>query len=327
MSNEKNTEIVVLDGYGLSIKVEKGHLVCSDGIAKDRREFRFSRVSKLKRLVILGHTGAITFDAIRFLHDLGAALVMIDADGEVLMCESAMVMNHSAIRRAQALTAGTAKGFAILRELLTAKLKAQGMDTAELESATDLRSLRAAEAGAAGMYFSGWDLDVSWDKPVPEHWTRFQSRRSELGRSHNKRASDPLNAVLNYCYAILESECKIACLQLGLDPGLGLLHDDEKYKGRDNLVLDLMEPIRPIVDKFVRELAENGFRKEMFHEGRDGCVRVLAPLTTLLAQQAGEWRNHAARVAEDLCGSLMDSETVPTPLTGRKAKAAQKRAA
>jgi len=33
-------------------------------------------------------------------------------------------------------------------------------------------------------------------------------------------------AVLNYLYAILEAEARLAASELGLDPGLGVLHRD-----------------------------------------------------------------------------------------------------
>jgi hypothetical protein len=47
--------VLVLSGYGLSISVERGHLVVSDGIGAERRQGRLARATcKLKRLVVLG---------------------------------------------------------------------------------------------------------------------------------------------------------------------------------------------------------------------------------------------------------------------------------
>ena len=37
-------------------------------------------------------------------------------------------------------------------------------------------------------------------------------------------AVNPLNAMLNYLYALLESEARLAVAALGLDPGLGVMH-------------------------------------------------------------------------------------------------------
>jgi CRISPR/Cas system-associated endonuclease Cas1 len=77
--------MLVLTGYGVIVSVERGHLVVRDGVADERREGRLHRaLGRLKRLVILGHTGTITLEAIRWLHDVGAAIVQIDRDGTVV---------------------------------------------------------------------------------------------------------------------------------------------------------------------------------------------------------------------------------------------------
>ena len=55
--------------------------------------------------------------------------------------------------------------------------------------------------------------------------------------------------MLNYLYALLESETRLAVAVLGLDPGLGVLHMDAP--ARDSLAFDVMEPVRPMVDEYV----------------------------------------------------------------------------
>ena len=51
--------------------------------------------------------------------------------------------------------------------------------------------------------------------------------------------------MLNYMYALLESETRLAAAALGLDPGIGFLHVDTD--ARDSLACDIMEPGRPQV--------------------------------------------------------------------------------
>ena len=46
---------------------------------------------------------------------------------------------------------------------------------------------------------------------------------------------------------LLESEARLAAAALGLDPGLGVLHLDTP--NRDSLACDLMEAVRPQVDR------------------------------------------------------------------------------
>ena len=55
--------------------------------------------------------------------------------------------------------------------------------------------------------------------------------------------------MLNYMYALLESEARLAAAALGLDPGLGFIHVDTP--ARDSLACDLMEAARPQVDAYV----------------------------------------------------------------------------
>ena len=83
---------------------------------------------------------------------------------------------------------------------------------------------------------------------VPQHWQRFGARVSPLTGSP-RLAVNPPNAMLNYLYAILESEARLAAAELGLDPGIGVMHVDSI--SRDSLTCDLMEPIRPVVDAYV----------------------------------------------------------------------------
>jgi hypothetical protein len=62
-------------------------------------------------------------------------------------------------------------------------------------------------------------------------------------------AANPLNAMLNYLYALLESEARLVVAALGLDPGLGVMHMD--MPTRDSLACDVMEAVRPMVDAYL----------------------------------------------------------------------------
>ena len=59
--------------------------------------------------------------------------------------------------------------------------------------------------------------------------------------------------MLNYAYAVLESQVRIQIVAAGYDPTIGLLHSGRVGRGRHDFVLDLMEPLRPIVDRKVLE--------------------------------------------------------------------------
>jgi CRISPR associated protein Cas1 len=124
----------------------------------------------------------------------------------------------------------------------------------------------------------------------------FDSRASPLSSSP-RLAANPVNAILNYLYALLESECRLAVAALGLDPEMGLLHMDTI--NRDSLACDLMEPIRPDVDAYVLKwITHQPLKKNWFFEERNGNCRLMADLASQLAQTTSTWARLVAPLAE-----------------------------
>lgn len=125
--------VEVAAGYGVKIYVERGHLIVHDGIGRDRETRRFNRAtSKLDRLVVLGHTGFITLEAMRWIRDVGAAFVQIDNVSNVVAMSTAERQSSARqLRRAQVLAADNAAGGQQLAELLRAKLVEQAHLSAE----------------------------------------------------------------------------------------------------------------------------------------------------------------------------------------------------
>src|SRR5438270_10565272 len=81
----RKSGVLVLSGYGIRVQVRAGHLLLNDGIADERRTIRLPRVNHgLKRLVMIGSDGFITFEALRWLSDVGATFLMLDRQGKVL---------------------------------------------------------------------------------------------------------------------------------------------------------------------------------------------------------------------------------------------------
>src|SRR5437660_11915135 len=78
--------VVTLSGYGVKVCVHRGHLVLEDGIGADRRHARLARVGhKLRRLVVIGSDGMVSFSALRWLADQNASFALLDRDGSVLL--------------------------------------------------------------------------------------------------------------------------------------------------------------------------------------------------------------------------------------------------
>ncbi len=94
--------------------------------------------------------------------------------------------------------------------------------------------------------------------------------------SHNgvpRHAVDPTNALLNYAYAVLESQTRAALTSEGFDLACGFLHADTDR--RDSLVYDLMECERGTVDGLVLDfLQTTTFHKGNFTPVADGSCRL-----------------------------------------------------
>ena len=77
------------------------------------------------------------------------------------------------------------------------------------------------------------------------------------------KASDEINALLNYGYAILESEVRKDINAVGLDPAIGFLHELDESK--EPLVYDMQELFRWLVDlSVIRLLEEKKLKKSDF---------------------------------------------------------------
>lgn len=81
------------------------------------------------------------------------------------------------------------------------------------------------------------------------------------GREH-AGATDPVNSLLNYGYAILCSKIEKSLILSGLDPYAGFLHVDRA--GKESLVYDFVEEFRqPVVDRVVVAMVNKGTQIEM----------------------------------------------------------------
>jgi hypothetical protein len=103
---------------------------------------------------------------------------------------------------------------------------------------------------------------------------------------------------------LLEAETRLALLQVGLDPGMGILHAD--LQARDSLACDLMEVVRPDVDANLLELlASRVFSRRDFFETREGVCRVLPPLTHAVGETSLRWAALIAPHAEAMMRNLL----------------------
>lgn len=353
------TDVIIADGYCVSIRVTAGHLHISDGMGRSRRERRIPRVPRtVNRLMILSATGMMTADAARWMADAGIGWVHIDQDGNTI-ATSGPQREDARLLRAQAYATEfgplESTGVQVMRDLITVKINGQaqnlddyfhaGTESATLrdlsrwvrkaETITDIRNL---EAQAAAAYWQTWTgrAHMVFSPPeslkVPAHWLTFDGRTSlRSDYQINRNATCPIDAMLNYAYRIGESVATHACHAIGLHPALGIMHADKQ--GRDSLALDLLETIRPAIDRTILAMLDTGLGipygqdgrpgyldRKLYQEARDGTVRLIAPLTHQLAAHAANWgaelSQHAEHAARTL--ALAANGPVGVPKTPRR---------
>ncbi len=324
----RNSGVLVLSGYGVRVQVNAGHLVAHDGIADERRNIRLPRVANgLRRLVIIGSDGFITLEALRWISDVGAAFVMLEKDGSVVVTTGPVYPSDARLRRSQSLSSTNGMALEISKNLIRQKMIAQEQIAKEklnacsvahliadiraaVNSARNIDELRRFESQAAYSYWSAWrNVSIIFPKKdiprVPDHWQRFGARVSPLTGSP-RLAANPMNAMLNYLYAVLESEARLAAAALGLDPGIGVMHVDTP--SRDSLACDLMEPLRPQVDAYVLDwISREPIRREWFIEQRDGNCRLIASFAARLTETAPSWARALAPIAEMVARTFLST--------------------
>lgn len=311
-------EVIIADGYNVTVTVRDGHLCVSDGPPSAKRVRRIPRVSPMRTLVILGKHGYTTFEAKRWLRALDVRYVETEADQER--------------REPRAVLGQVARPVPVARYLIGEKIQGQAR-VAEWfgEAATvkrlmaaceplgdanaTLDDIRCAEGDAAREYWRMWRarMVLPWHPRdlvnVPEQWTLF-SGRGTLRRGKTRRnagASDPVNAMLNYAYTVAANACTVACRAYGMEPSLGVIH--EWRDDYDAFAWDLVEALRPSCDGRVYDYIRSVkfWDRRWCHETGKGVVELDPPLSHVIAGWSGDLVAEAMPVAKHVRGLLCAS--------------------
>ncbi len=279
-----------LSGFGVSLTVERARLVVKDGFLEPDSsqpvyEFHPRRMP-YDSVVIDGQTGTISFAAIKWLMRHGVPLFILDYNGTLLSSTLPREPVNGPLKIAQMETyQDQEKRLYVAKKLIEAKAQ-RTLDVVRWLEARYGNSLAASEVESATgrlekcgslpvlMQIEGQIADIHWRylQQILPAKLGFVSRMHE---SHQMNASDAVNCLLNYGYAILESQCRKALNTVGLEPTVGFLHEARQTKYP--LVYDLQEPYRWLVDTTVIECLEyERFSKKDFYR-MDNYVLRLKP--------------------------------------------------
>jgi len=279
-----------LSGFGVSLNVDGARLVVKDGFlepdsTRNIEEFQPRRMS-YDSIVIDGQTGTLSLAAIKWLMRHNISVFVLDYNGTLLSSTLPREPVNGPLKIAQVdAYKDAARRFYIAKRLVEAKAQ-RTMDVmkwlaaryGELAShvqsdlTNELERLEQCESLPRLLSIEGRIADVYWRYLQQVLPVRF-GFRSRMHETHQMNASDPVNVLLNYGYAILESQCRKALNSVGLEPTVGFLHEARQTK--HPLVYDLQEPYRWLVDTAVISCLEScRFGKKDFYRMDNYVLRL-----------------------------------------------------
>jgi CRISPR/Cas system-associated endonuclease Cas1 len=110
--------------------------------------------------------------------------------------------------------------------------------------------------------------------------------------------------MLNYCYVVEAGRLAKALTARGLVLPIGYLHSDKK--GRNSLVWDAIEPLRPSIDAKVFAFIEaHEFARSDFPQSGYNVHRLSRDVTQLLLHKASLSSREIEEAAEWMVGTIM----------------------
>lgn len=282
---------IFIDGFGKSITKRDNQIV----IKEKGKEIDYFLAEDLTQIVIMGK-GSITFDALRLLAEYDVDCIDIDWKGRLDYRLSPPEKKNVFIKKEQYGSLYDKRSGILAKAFIKAKIENQKSTLGTLAKSrkNEILYIQRNKLNKFSL-----KIDEIPDKPVDairgtifgiegqasiEYWKGFKVVIDEkfgfLNRS-GRGAKDPVNSMLNYGYAIIQSDIWRTLYLAGLDPYCGFLHSDRK--GRTSLVFDLMEEFRQqLVDKTVLSLLNRNQVKIEDFQIKNGSIILLDKVRRLL---------------------------------------------
>jgi CRISPR-associated protein Cas1 len=273
---QQHFHVKFLKGYGFSVSVKDSKLIlknCYDPFSNPDIEKWFVKDMPYDRIVLQGK-GYISTESLSLLSENNRTVVLLDNRGKhVAFCHGVMdSYTATKYRIAQYDTfRDKTKREYLVKQILKAKINSQInflTSTNNHEIVANISKLKKSgisEAVSSRYYFD------SYAKLIDD---RFGFKKRNSIRIEKNNATDIINALLNYGYAVLAGQISAYLNGVGLDAYYGFMH--KNHTSFQSLVYDVMEPFRWLVDHSVWKLSDqksaNRISKKQYTHTRDGTV-------------------------------------------------------
>jgi CRISPR-associated protein Cas1 len=282
-------KLLTIDGYGYNLSVDGGRLEATNGhhINRPKQTTKYRRKQiDFDKVVISGNHGNLSVSAIRWLMRQKLDIAILDWNGRLVTSMSPMIANLGTIKLVQyEAYRNPVKKAKIAKWLIKQKIEGslRVLDwlsktydrftydkvihkyAQELDNAKDISSVSRVESLASRTYW------ISLAPIFDKKW-EFLGRNFTYNRS-SRDDDDPVNALFNYGFSVLESECWKVVNTVGLEPYIGFIH--KTYVNKAPLIYDLQEPFRWIVEiAILKILSEKRITKSDFITTEEGNVRL-----------------------------------------------------
>jgi len=289
-NHKPHFNIKFLKGYGFSINVKDSKIILKnnfDPFSEPQTEEWFVNNMPYEKIVLSGK-GYISTEALSLLSEHNRNVILLDTFGkpvtylnpvmESLTATRYRIGQYDTFRDPQ-------KREYLARQIVKAKLESQIRFLKMTESPDVLDAIQKLEsylsdldnistpiqneAKTSHIYFR------AFARLIPEKYG-FKSRNQSFLTVRKNHATDVINALLNYGYAVLAGEISKFINGVGLDAYYGFYH--KSHTGFQPLVYDMMEPFRWLVEYSVWKLCHPNQRfqpklKEIAHT-REGLVVI-----------------------------------------------------
>lgn len=257
-----------IDRRGTRMELSSKDVLC---VREPDRSARRIGLQSLQRIVVIGDVD-VSSSLLRACYAAGVSVLLLPVRGRTSGVH--LFPNPSGRwqlrHRQHCAYADTQQRLALAQHFVAEKIKAQTRSLMHIgqswhsqnwleriAQADNEGSLIGIEGAASAQYFSLWRIGLE------PHW-KFQQRNRRPPR-------DPVNSLLSLSYTLAGHFVGRFAARYHFDLAIGFLHCPAS--GRESLVLDLLEPLRPEVDRWVRWMLEEPLLmpQQFTQSNRDGC--------------------------------------------------------